>query len=113
MHSCYSILECYNLFSGVELSTRSFYFIIVSLWLFEGSSEIQDQCLISNRTNAFHSIFEVSFVSDRCDMTLVFDISFLKIGQILTDLQELEDQNAINYETSELFHFGSYMGVQL
>ena len=27
MCSCYSILECYNLFSGVELSIRSFYFI--------------------------------------------------------------------------------------
>ena len=29
MSSCYSILECYNLFSGVKLSIRSFYFIII------------------------------------------------------------------------------------
>ena len=29
MYSCYSILECYNLFSGVKLSTRSFCFISV------------------------------------------------------------------------------------
>ena len=27
MYSCHSILECYNLFSGVKLSTRSFCFI--------------------------------------------------------------------------------------
>ena len=27
MCSCYSILECYDLFSGVELSMRSFAFI--------------------------------------------------------------------------------------
>ena len=29
MKSCYSILECYNLFSGVKLSIRSFCFIVV------------------------------------------------------------------------------------
>ena len=28
MCSCYSTLDCCNLFSGVELSIRSFYFII-------------------------------------------------------------------------------------
>ena len=28
MYSCHSILECYNLFSGVGLSMRSFSFII-------------------------------------------------------------------------------------
>ena len=28
MYSCHSILECYNLFSGVKLSIRSFCFII-------------------------------------------------------------------------------------
>ena len=27
MYSCHSILECYNLFSGVKLSIRSFCFI--------------------------------------------------------------------------------------
>ena len=27
MYSCYSILECYNLFSGVKLSIRWFCFI--------------------------------------------------------------------------------------
>ena len=27
MYSCHSILECYNLFSGVRLSMRSFCFI--------------------------------------------------------------------------------------
>ena len=43
------------------------------------------------------------------DPNLDFDISFLKIRQILTELQELEDQDAVNHETSELFHFGRYM----
>ena len=34
VYSDHSILECYNLFSGVELSMRSFFVIIafVSLW---------------------------------------------------------------------------------
>ena len=31
MYSCYSILECYNLFSGVRLSIRPFYFISAML----------------------------------------------------------------------------------
>ena len=30
-------------------------------------------------------------------------MSFLKIGQILTNLQELEDQDAVNHEISEFF----------
>ena len=38
-----------------------------------------------------------------------FDILLLKIEQILTELQELEDQNAVNHETSDLFHSGCYM----
>ena len=50
--------------------------------------------LINNRTKAFHSIFKISFVSDRCDI----------------ELQELKDQNAVNHATSELFLFGCYMG---
>ena len=29
MYSCYYILECYNLFSGIKLSMRSFYFILL------------------------------------------------------------------------------------
>ena len=68
--------------------------------------------LTNNRTKAFHSISKISFVSDRCDINVVLDISFLKIGQILTELQESEDQNAVNHETNALFNFGSYMGVQ-
>ena len=32
---------------------------------------------------------------------------------MLTELQELEEQNAVNHETSVLFHFGCYMGVQM
>ena len=31
MHSCHSILECYNLFSGVDLSIRSFGFIYLAV----------------------------------------------------------------------------------
>ena len=31
VYSDHSILECYNLFSGVELSMRSF-FVIISYW---------------------------------------------------------------------------------
>ena len=68
--------------------------------------------LINNKTKAFCSIL-ISFVSDRCDINLDVDISFLKIGQILTELQELEDENAVNHKTSELFHFGCYMGVHV
>ena len=30
MYGCHSILECYNLFSGVKLSIRSFCFVFVS-----------------------------------------------------------------------------------
>ena len=32
---------------------------------------------------------------------------------MLTELHELEDQNAVNNKTSELFHLSRYMGVQL
>ena len=67
--------------------------------------------LINNRTNTFCLIFKISFVSDSRDISLDFDISFLTIGQILTELRELEDQNAVNHETSELFHFGCYIGI--
>ena len=36
MYSCHSILECYNLFSRVKLSIRSFYFISeVACWKFQ------------------------------------------------------------------------------
>ena len=59
--------------------------------------------LINNKTKTFCSIFKISFVSDWCDINLNFDISLLKIGQILTELQELDDQNAVNHETNELF----------
>ena len=52
-------------------------------------------------------------MSDSCDINLDFDFSFLKIEQILTELQELEDQHAVNHETSKLFHFGYYMGVHM
>ena len=50
-------------------------------------------------------MFKISFVSDKCDINLYFDISFLKIGQISTEVQELEDQNAVSHENSELFIF--------
>ena len=30
MHCCHSILECYNLFSGVKLSIRSFCFTFMN-----------------------------------------------------------------------------------
>ena len=30
---------------------------------------------------------------------------------MITELQELEDQNAVSHDTGELFHFGCYMGV--
>ena len=66
--------------------------------------------LTNNRTKVFRSIFTISFASDRCDINLYFDISFSKIGQIST---ELEDQNAVNHEISEFFHFGCYMAVHV
>ena len=31
MYGCHSILECYNLSSGVKLSIRSFFFIITQM----------------------------------------------------------------------------------
>ena len=34
MYSCHSIQECYNLFSGVKLSIRSFCFIIKQMALY-------------------------------------------------------------------------------
>ena len=34
MYCCHSILECYNLFSGVKLSIRSFCFICMGLCKF-------------------------------------------------------------------------------
>ena len=46
VYSDHSILECYNLFSGVELSMRSFFVIIVinensfSRWIIEKSDGI-------------------------------------------------------------------------
>ena len=57
--------------------------------------------MINNGTKTFCSTFKISFVSDRCGIKLDFDISFLKIGQMLTELRELEDQNVVNHETSE------------
>ena len=53
------------------------------------------------------------FALDKLDINLDFVTSFLKIGQILTELQELENQNAVKYETSELFHFYCYFGVHV
>ena len=46
--------------------------------------------LINNRTKAFCSSFKILFVSERYDINLDFNISFLRIGQILRALQELE-----------------------
>ena len=41
VYSDHSILECYNLFSGVELSMRSF-FVIIALLLIELVMDIND-----------------------------------------------------------------------
>ena len=41
MPGCYSILECYNLFSGVKLSIRSSCFIFVSFFIW---SKIRTGC---------------------------------------------------------------------
>ena len=40
----------------------------------------------------------MSFVLDRLDPNLDFHVAFLKIGQKLTELRELEDKNAVSYE---------------
>ena len=69
--------------------------------------------LINDRTKDFCLTFKIFRVLDRCDINLDFNISFLKIGQILTELHELEDQNAVNNETSELFCFGCYVGLHV
>ena len=37
------------------------------------------------------------------DQALNFDITFLKVGQKLTELRELEDKHAVNHETREIF----------
>ena len=65
--------------------------------------------LINNRTKVFCPIFKIFSVSDWCEINLDFDMPLLKIEQILTELQELEDQNAVNHETNDLFHSGCYM----
>ena len=44
------------------------------------------------QNKAISLIFKISFVLNRCDINLDFDILSLKIGQILAELQELEDQ---------------------
>ena len=80
---------------------------------YTGCPKIKVMRLINNGTNAFRLIFKISFVSDKCDIKLHLDISVLKIRQILTELQELEDQNAVNHETSELCQFGCYLGVHV
>ena len=43
--------------------------------------------LINNRTKAFCSTFIISFVLDRLDPNLDFDISVLRIGQKLLELR--------------------------
>ena len=48
-----------------------------------------------------------------CDVNLDFDISFLKIRQILRELLESEDQNVVNNDNSELFHLSCYLGVHV
>ena len=60
-------------------------------------------CLINKKTTAFCSVFKISFVLDRLNSILDFDISFLKIGKKLTELRELEDKNAVNHEIKEIF----------
>ena len=42
MYSYYSVLECYNLFSGIKLSLRSFWFIYIK----EGSLDCLDYALV-------------------------------------------------------------------
>ena len=41
MCSCHSTLECYNLFSGVKLSIRSFCFSISYVSLFMNNGNVQ------------------------------------------------------------------------
>ena len=54
--------------------------------------------LINNKTTAFCLIFKISFVWNRSDPHLHFDIPFLKIRQKLTELGELEDKNVVGHE---------------
>ena len=41
VYSDHSILECYNLFSGVELSMRSFFVIIIMIEMGTSTGQIQ------------------------------------------------------------------------
>ena len=62
--------------------------------------------LINNKTTGFCSIFKLFKLLDRLDPNLDFDISFyspLQIGPKLTELGELQDKNAVNHETIEIF----------
>ena len=47
VYSHHSILECYNLFSGVELSMRSFFVIIFDIS--HGEGEFESSSAIANR----------------------------------------------------------------
>ena len=50
--------------------------------------------LINNRTKAFCSISEMSFVLDKGGPNLNFDILFFSFGLKLPELRELQDKNA-------------------
>ena len=55
VYSDHSILECYNLFSGVELSMRSFFVIFVQSTLFIANKLFKDLCAVGGFTVVFRS----------------------------------------------------------
>ena len=56
MYGCYSSLKCYNLFSGVNLSIRSFCFIIMMQNL-SAPFIFQEDCRIETEHVLFHQGF--------------------------------------------------------
>ena len=60
MYSCYSVLEYYNLFSGVRLSTRSFCFIWkaeIFFRKFQSLPEIHPVCPLEIRGQEILAMF--------------------------------------------------------
>ena len=69
VYSDHSILECYNLFSGVELSMRSFFVIIITIMysakpLFVSASLLAIRFLNIKIDVNFKNLFGINFFSN-------------------------------------------------
>ena len=76
VYSDHSILECYNLFSGVELSMRSFFVIL--RFLIVDYFEVRRGCEISRSKR----VLEV-LLSEFCQICLLCSFRYLICGVLL------------------------------